>query len=215
MKCSRWPTSQSLEGEAGAFKVGSSGVPAASSPKNARAAAIAGRQCPVHYVPQPTPAMQPSEHLTAQDAAWVDAILARYRDDRAPLIPVLQDVTDERRYLPRPVLEYLAVRLKISLAEILRVASFYNAFSLTPVGRHTIEICLGTACFVRGSGLLLERLEQEIGIAAGETDSRGRFTLRTVRCIGCSALAPAMRIDGITFGKVKLDKVVNILEQFA
>ena len=107
------------------------------------------------------------------------------------------------------------MRLKISLAEILRVASFYNAFSLEPVGRHTIEICLGTACFVRGSGLLLERLEQEIGIAAGETDSRGQFTLRTVRCIGCCALAPAMRIDGITFGKVKLDKVVNILEQFA
>ena len=81
-------------------------------------------------------------------------------------------MTDERRYLPRPVLEYLAVRLKISLAEILRVASFYNAFSLTPVGRHTIEICLGTACFVRGSGLLLERLEQEIGVTAG----RNRFS---------------------------------------
>ena len=89
------------------------------------------------------------------------------------MIPVLQDVTDERRYLPRPVLEYLAVRLEIPLAEILRVASFYNAFSLEPVGRHMIEICLGTACFVRGSGLLLERLEQEIGIAAGETDRAG------------------------------------------
>ena len=125
----------------------------------------------MRYVPQPTPAVQPGERLTAQDAAWVDAILARYRDDRAPLIPVLQDVTDERRYLPRPVLEYLAVRLKISLAEILRVASFYNAFSLAPVGRHTIEICLGTACFVRGSGLLLERLEQEIGHRRG----RNRF----------------------------------------
>lgn len=124
-------------------------------------------------------------------------------------------MTDERRYLSRPVLEYVAVRLKISLAEILRVASFYNAFSLAPVGRHTIEICLGTACFVRGSGLLLERLEQELNVAEGETDSQGRFTLRTVRCIGCCALAPAMRIDGVTFGKVKLDKVVNVLEQFA
>ena len=205
----------SLEGEAGAFKVGVQRRPRSVIAEKCTGCGDCWSQCPVRYVPQPTTAAEPSEHLTPQDAACVDAILARYRDDRAPLIPVLQNVTDERGYLPRPVLEYLAVRLKISLAEILRVASFYNAFSLSPVGRHTIEICLGTACFVRGSGLLLERLEQEIGIAAGETDSEGRFTLRTVRCIGCCALAPAMRVDGVTFGKVKLDKVVKILEQFA
>jgi len=78
-----------------------------------------------------------------------------------------------------------------------------------------IEVCLGTACFVRGSGALLEHLEQQTGVAAGGTDEAMRFTLRTVRCIGCCALAPAMRIDGVTFGKVKLDKVPDILEQFA
>ena len=100
------------------------------------------------------------------------------------------------------------------MAEILRVASFYNAFSLEPVGRHIVEVCLGTACFVRGSGLLMERLESEIGVRAGGTDPEGRFTLRTVRCIGCCALAPAMRIGGITFGKVKLDGVTDILERF-
>ncbi len=77
-----------------------------------------------------------------------------------------------------------------------------------------IEVCLGTACFVRGSGMLLERLEEQIGVTAGETDKNMQFTLRTVRCIGCCALAPAMRIDGVTFGKVKLDKVLDILEQF-
>ena len=106
------------------------------------------------------------------------------------------------------------MRLRLPLAEILRVASFYNAFSLEPVGRHIIEVCLGTACFVRGSGLLLQRLEEEIGISAGSTDAEQRFTLKTVRCIGCCALAPAMRIDGITFGKAKLGKVPRILERF-
>jgi NADH:ubiquinone oxidoreductase subunit E len=95
------------------------------------------------------------------------------------------------------------------------VASFYNAFSLEPVGRHIVEVCLGTACFVRGSGLLLERLEGEIGVRAGGTDTQGQFTLRTVRCIGCCALAPAMRIDGVTFGNVRLDRVVDILGQHA
>jgi NADH-quinone oxidoreductase subunit E len=113
------------------------------------------------------------------------------------------------------MLKALSARLDIALGEILRVASFYNAFSLEPVGRHVIEVCLGTACFVRGSGVLLEHIGKELGLAAGRTDDDMRFTLRSVRCLGCCALAPAMRIDGITFGKLKLDKVPNILEQFA
>jgi NADH:ubiquinone oxidoreductase subunit E len=112
------------------------------------------------------------------------------------------------------MLEELSVELGVALTEILRVASFYNGFSLTPVGRHVIEVCLGTACFVRGSGLLFERLEEDLGVKDGGTDKDGRFTLRSVRCIGCCALAPAMRIDGVTYGKVKLDKVTDILKQY-
>ena len=205
----------SLDGEAGAFTAEVRRRPRSVIAEKCTGCGDCWAQCPVRNVPQSTPEQHTSADLTAQDAAWVDGILARYHDDRAPLLPVLQDMNDERHYLPRPALEYLAVRLAMPLTEILRVATFYNAFSLEPVGRHTIEVCLGTACFVRGSGLLLERLEQEIGIAAGQTDGQGRFTLRTVRCIGCCALAPAMRIDGVTFGKVKLDKAVKILEQFA
>ena len=148
------------------------------------------------------------------EGALLEKILARYEDDHAPLLPVLQDINDECRYLPRQMLESVAQRLDIPFAEILRVASFYNAFSLEPVGRHVIEVCLGTACFVRGSGLLLQRLEEQIGVSAGGTDPEARFTLRTVRCIGCCALAPAMRIDGVTFGKAKLDQVPRILERF-
>jgi NADH-quinone oxidoreductase subunit E len=112
------------------------------------------------------------------------------------------------------MLESVAQRLEIPIAEILRVASFYNAFSLEPVGRHVVEVCLGKACFVRGSGFLLQRLEEERGVSAGRTDKDERFTLRTVRCIGCCALAPAMRIDGITFGKARLDRISRILERF-
>ncbi|MCY2929195.1 MAG: NAD(P)H-dependent oxidoreductase subunit E [Planctomycetota bacterium] len=144
----------------------------------------------------------------------MEEILVKYSAEPSVLIPVLQDINERRGYLPRPMLEDLAARLGIPLAEILRVASFYNAFSLTPVGRHVIEVCLGTACFVRGSNLLLERLEDLVGVPAGGTDKDRRFTLRTVRCIGCCALAPAMRIDGVTFGKMKLDKVGDILERF-
>jgi NADH:ubiquinone oxidoreductase subunit E/NAD-dependent dihydropyrimidine dehydrogenase PreA subunit len=170
--------------------------------------------CPVRNVPVP-PASLPLGRMAPDEKHWIDNILARHTGDPGPLIPILQDISDDRRHLPRTVLEYVSSALEIPLAEILRVASFYNAFSLEPVGRHIVEVCLGTACFVRGSGMLLERLEGEIGVRAGGTDPQGRFTVRTVRCIGCCALAPAMRIDGVTFGNVRLDRVGGILERFA
>jgi NADH:ubiquinone oxidoreductase subunit E/NAD-dependent dihydropyrimidine dehydrogenase PreA subunit len=171
--------------------------------------------CPVRNVPQSTSPFLPAAGLSPDETARVEEILARHLGDPGALIPVLQDVNDEFRYLPRPVLETVSSRMEIPLAEVLRVASFYNAFSLEPVGRHIVEVCLGTACFVRGSGLLLERLESDIGVKAGGTDAQGRFTLRTVRCIGCCALAPAVRIDGVTFGKVPLDRTADLLGRYA
>jgi len=204
----------SLEGEAGRFTAEVRMRPRGVVPSRCTGCGDCWQACPVRHVPQSPPAFRPSEQPADVDKAWIDGILARYHGDPGPLISILQDINDDRRYLPRAVLEYVSVRLEIPIAEILRVASFYNAFSLEPVGRHIVEVCLGTACFVRGSGLLMERLESEIGVRAGGTDPEGRFTLRTVRCIGCCALAPAMRIGGITFGKVKLDGVMDILERF-
>jgi NADH:ubiquinone oxidoreductase subunit E/NAD-dependent dihydropyrimidine dehydrogenase PreA subunit len=205
----------SLSGEAGRFTAEVRKRPRGVDPSKCTGCGDCWQACPVRNVPQPPPAFRPIEPLEPDERHEIDNILARYANDPGPLIPILQDISDDRRYLPRPVLEYVSARLTIPLAEILRVASFYNAFSLEPVGRHVVEVCLGTACFVRGSGLLLERLEGEIGVRAGGTDTQGRFTLRTVRCIGCCALAPAMRIDGVTFGNVKLDRVVDILGQHA
>jgi NADH:ubiquinone oxidoreductase subunit E len=204
----------SLEGEAGRFTAEVRLRPRGVVSSKCTGCGDCWQACPVLHVPQSPPAFRPSEPLADDEKAWIDGILARSHGDPGPLIPILQDINDDRRYLPRAVLEYVSVRLEIPMAEILRVASFYNAFSLEPVGRHIVEVCLGTACFVRGSGLLMERLEGEIGVREGGTDPEGRFTLRTVRCIGCCALAPAMRIGGITFGKVKLDGVTGILERF-
>lgn len=203
-----------LDGEAGHFKVEVRQRPRGVNADKCTGCGDCWNACPVQNVPELPPPFVPSEDLDTEDDQWLAQVLNRHADDPAPLIPLLQDLNDDRGYLPRMMLEHLSVRLSIPLAEILRVASFYNAFSLEPVGRHVVEVCLGTACFVRGSGLLLERLEQEIGVPDGGTDPDMRFTLRTVRCIGCCALAPAMRIDGVTFGKVKLDRVTNILEQF-
>ena len=203
-----------LEGEAGAFKVQVRQRPRSVELEKCTGCGECWEHCPVKNVPEQVDPFAPSETLVTGDEKWLNDILAKYADDPAPLLQILQEINDDRGYLPRAMLESLSLRLEIPLAEILRVTSFYNAFSLEPVGRHVIEVCLGTACFVRGSGLLLERLEKTIGIERGRTDPNMRFTLRTVRCIGCCALAPAMRIDGVTFGKVKLDKVDGILDKF-
>ena len=203
-----------LEGDAGRFQATVGVRPRSVNAEKCTGCGDCMEHCPVRNMVAAVPAFAPSTPCDADDLAKLAAILVRYPADRSSLIPVLQDINEWCGYLPRPMLERVAVRQSVPLAEILRVASFYNAFKLQPVGRHIIDICLGTACFVRGSGTLLERLESILGIQAGGTDSEMKFTLQTVRCIGCCALAPAMRIDGVTFGKVKLDQVESILERY-
>jgi NADH:ubiquinone oxidoreductase subunit E/NAD-dependent dihydropyrimidine dehydrogenase PreA subunit len=204
----------SLDGEAGRFRATVRKRPRSIDSGKCTGCGDCWQSCPVTNVPQATAPFAPVLSLSAEDSGRLQAIVARYADEPGPLLPVLQEINDGWGYLPRPVLERVSAEFTIPLAEILRVASFYNAFKLEPVGRHLIEVCLGTACFVRGSGLLLEHLEEEIGVHAGGTDKERRFTLETVRCIGCCALAPAMRIDGITFGRIRLNAVAGILERF-
>jgi NADH:ubiquinone oxidoreductase subunit E len=156
----------------------------------------------------------PSESLSPADAAKLNEILARHECGLGRLMPVLHEISESYGYLPRLVLEHLAARWGLRVAEVLRVASFYDRFNLKPVGRHVVEVCAGTSCHSRRSKFLLNRLEEEIGVAAGETDRLGRFTLRTVRCLGLCALSPAMKIDGRSFGRVNVDRMAEILEQF-
>jgi len=162
------------------------------------------------------PGLPPQEPLLAPDVkAWVDELLGQYEGlSRASLLPVLQRINREYRYLPREVLQYVAMRLDIPLSAVLRVATFYNVFSLKPRGRHTISVCLGTACFVKGSGMLLDKLKRELAIEEGETTSDGRFTLEAVRCIGCCALAPAMRIGDRTYAQVPQRRIPSILKKY-
>jgi NADH:ubiquinone oxidoreductase subunit E/NAD-dependent dihydropyrimidine dehydrogenase PreA subunit len=204
-----------LDGQAGNFKAQVQIRPRSVDPHKCTGCGDCVDLCPVRNVPGTVEAFKPSMPPTTDQADVLADSLRRHGEDSSSLIPVLQDISENCGYLPRAVLETLSSRIDVPLAEILRVTSFYNSFTLEPVGRHIVEVCLGTACFVRGSGMLLERLAEAVGVAPeGGTDKDMRFTLRTVRCIGCCALAPAMRIDGVTFGKMKLDKVADILERF-
>jgi NADH-quinone oxidoreductase subunit E len=151
----------------------------------------------------------------ATDEAAVTDIIARHRERRGNLLPILLDINRHFNWLPRPSLELVSDELKLPLAEILRVASFYNAFSLVPRGKHIINVCLGTGCFVKGSPRLLDTLERELGVKHGETTEDMLFTLEVVRCIGCCALAPAMRVGEDTFGCLTPRMIPKILKSYA
>jgi NADH:ubiquinone oxidoreductase subunit E len=205
----------SLEGEPGRFT-----AKVRKRPRSVKADKCTGcgdcwTACPVRNTAQTPEEFRPSGPLSADDTAKLDAILARHEGGLGRMMPVLQDISETYGYLPRLVMEHLAARWGLRLAEILRVASFYDRFELEPAGRHVVEVCSGTSCHSRRSQALLKRLEKEIGVSAGRTDPSGRFTLKTVRCLGLCALSPALKIDGQSFGRVDIDRVAEILESFA
>jgi NADH-quinone oxidoreductase subunit E len=147
------------------------------------------------------------------DTAIIDGILERH--DRAPsaIIAIMQDVQDEVNYLPEGALRYVAERLGIPASKIFRLATFYRAFSLEPRGRHVIHVCTGTACHVRGAVKIVDALEREIGIRAGETDEQLEFTLETVNCLGACALGPVVVVDNEYHGQMSGAKAVRMVKK--
>jgi len=144
----------------------------------------------------------------------MDQLVKKHGSDQSALIAILQDVQEKEGYLPREMLMLLSEKLAVPLSRIYALATFYRSFSLTPTGRHRVSVCLGTACHVRGGQAILNRVEREIGVPAGGTTPDRQFTLETVRCLGCCAMSPVIRVNAETFGMVKQEKVSTILRKF-
>lgn len=142
----------------------------------------------------------------------VEAILGKYDRNKRFLVSVLQDVQREYYYLPKEILVDVSQALDLPLSQIFCVATFFKAFSLEPRGRHQVNICIGTACHVRGATRVLESIERETGIKPGETDADLKFSLEAVNCLGCCALGPVMVVDGEYHGKLSTAKVAEILK---
>jgi NADH-quinone oxidoreductase subunit E len=134
---------------------------------------------------------------------------------RGDLIPLLQEIQDRAGYLSPESIQEVARLLQISENEVYGVASFYTQFRFNAPGRHTIKICLGTACHVRNGEKILEALERELKIKPGDTTPDGLFDLQRVACLGCCALAPVMQIDGQIYGRVTSSRLKKILEGYA
>lgn len=142
----------------------------------------------------------------------VDRIIKRHKKKKGALVPLLQDVMKEYGYLPQETLKRISQELDIPLSQVYGLATFYKSFSLTPRGKYLISVCLGTACHVRGAPRIVEKLERDLGIKAGETTKNLKFTLETVNCLGACALGPLIVIDGKYYGRMnsaKMDKVLK------
>ncbi len=144
----------------------------------------------------------------------VGHVLQKYQHDKSLLVDILQDIQAESGYLPREVLEETSRGLDIPLSRVYSVATFFKAFSLEPRGRNLINVCMGTACHVRGTGKVLEQIEQELGIKAGETTPDLKFTLETVNCVGACALGPMVIIGEDYHGEMTPDKIGSVLKNY-
>ncbi|MEZ4599419.1 MAG: NADH-quinone oxidoreductase subunit NuoE [Syntrophotaleaceae bacterium] len=149
-----------------------------------------------------------------QDSQMME-LLDHYRGYKGALIPVLQGAQDIYGYLPEAVLEKISSELKIPFSEVFGVVTFYAQFHLKPRGRNIIRVCLGTACHVLGNAKVFERLKEILGVDNGGTTEDLRFTLESVACIGACGLAPCIMINEDTHGRLTVNGLEDILEQYA
>jgi len=141
----------------------------------------------------------------------VDTIVDRYGANKQFSLAILQDTQKTYNYLPREVLEHIAKRLDISLGEVYRLATFFAAFSLQPKGDFVIKVCLGTACHVHGGPRILEQMERDLNIKAGQTTAEGKFSLEAVRCVGACALAPVLLVNEGPHGQMSGAKASKLI----
>ena len=152
--------------------------------------------------------------LKAEAVAQIREICGRYKNENTPLMMILSDIQNEYGYIPLDVQEIVSQETGISVAEIYGVVTFYSFFSLTPKGKYVIGCCLGTACYVKGSQSILDKLSQILDIPVGGTTPDGRFTLEATRCLGACGLAPVMMIGDEVYGRLTPDQVPEILAKY-
>lgn len=154
------------------------------------------------------------KEFTPEQVAKLDSIIEKYKGKAGGLIPVLEEAQVCLEYLPLSVQKRIAAGLNLPLSRVYGVVTFYSFFTMTPRGKHTIRVCLGTACYVRGGKALTEALEKQFGIKEGETTADRMFTLESVRCLGACGLGPVVVVDEDVHGRVKPAKIKDVLSQY-
>ncbi len=152
--------------------------------------------------------------IIENNAGKIESLIDSYVDKKEQLISLLQDIQSEYNYIPQDVLIKISQKLDIPLSQVFSVVTFFQAFSLKPRGRHTITVCLGTACHVKGGQRLVDKMERDFGLKPGETTDDDRFTLETANCLGCCALGPVVVVDGKYESQVNPEKLGKVLKNY-
>ena len=151
---------------------------------------------------------------TAEQKAKLDAVIAECKDDKSLLMHVMQEAQDIYGYLPYEVQVMIAEGMDVPLEKVYGVSTFYAQFALSPKGEYNISVCLGTACYVKGSQEVLDKITEQLGIGEGECTADGKFSLEACRCIGACGLAPVMTVNDEVYGKLTAKDVPDILKKY-
>ena len=142
------------------------------------------------------------------------AVIEKYRGTKGALMPVLQEAQEIYGYLPIEVQKIIAVRMGVSLEEVYGVSTFYSQFVLNPKGDVSIAVCLGTACYVKGSGDIIEEFSKQLDLPVGSTSPDGKYSIEATRCIGACGLAPVLTVNGDVYGRLTKADVAGILAKY-
>jgi len=203
---------EKVEGEAGNFKVILNKKPRYINEEKCTGCGTCITNCPTRNIVQPIEKIK--VELEPQYKERVTEIIRLNKDKKGPLMTVLQQINSTYNYLPENVLNYVSQELGYSLSHILRIATFYSTFSIVPRGKYIINVCMGTACYVKGGERLMERLSEILDIKENHTTADMLFTIKSVRCIGCCGLAPAIMIGDNVYGKLTPKDIPGIIEKY-
>jgi NADH:ubiquinone oxidoreductase subunit E len=201
-----------IEGEAGSFKVAVNRQARYVDESKCTGCGACVVNCPTRSIVQPL-----ERTRTELRPEWKEKVIdtvKRNKNRDGPLMPILQEINASLNYLPEDVLKYVSQETGYSLSDILRVATFYSAFSIVPRGKYVVNVCMGTTCYVRGSERLMEKFSDTLKVKQDETTPDMLFTLKSVRCIGCCGLAPAVMIGETVYGKLATKEVPGIITKY-
>jgi len=206
---------QKVDGSAGNFAVTLNKRPRYIDEEKCTGCGTCINNCPVRNVPHFEEVDELGKvQLDDEDHQRLRQILDEHEAERSAVISVLQGVNKQYKYLPENVLRHVARALDIPLSRVYNIATFYNAFSLTPKGEHIIHVCLGTACYVKGGTKILEAVQRQLDVEVGGTTKDSKFSLETVSCIGCCGQSPVMTVNEDIYGYVSQNKVSDILARY-
>lgn len=151
---------------------------------------------------------------TKEQEAALLKVIADHKEDKGALMPILQKAQDIYGYLPIEVQTIISNEMNVPLEKVYGIVTFYSQFSLNPKGKYKVSVCLGTACYVKGSGDIFLKIQEKLGIADGECSPDGKFSLESCRCIGACGLAPVMTINDDVYGRLTADSIDSILAKY-